>query len=366
MNFPHDISKYQILGLIGVGATSRVYLAICLENNFRLAIKVIEMERCPVAIDVLHQEVATWFYFQHPNVVTYYGSFVNGSKLFILMEFLEAGSVDELIKYTCDEVGFESEEIIATILKNVLESLNYLHQRHHLHRDIKPGNILIGLDGSVKVGDFGVAASLIEHGRKRARYTVAGTPCYMSPEVLRETGYQEKADIWSFGITAIEMAIGKAPYSGLNPLDIVVKIIKAPPPQLPPSFSSEFRDLVRKCLSHSTERRPSASVLLKHPFFDKAKCYDFLVQNLLKNLPPLQERFSTINRLGSTDDFDRKISVTPPEWYFDDCNEEDENIEETITPCAMDDFQKFEEEDKVEVITKGRFTITKNIISSES
>jgi serine/threonine-protein kinase OSR1/STK39 len=365
MDFPQDISRYEILGLIGVGATSRVYLANCLDNNFTLAIKVINMEQCKVEIDVLHQEVTYWFHFQHPNVVTYYGSFVNGPRLYILMEFLEEGSVHELIHYSCHGGGFKSEEIISFILKNVLESLNYLHEKHHLHRDIKPGNILIGSDGRVKVGDFGVATSLIEYGRKRSRYTVAGTPCYMSPEVLQQTGHQEKADIWSFGITAIEMATGRAPYSDLNHLDMVVKIMKAPPPQLPACFSKEFRDLVRKCLIHSTERRPSASVLLKHPFFDKAKDSQFLVENLLKHLPPLKERFSTVKCSRSVDDFGQEVSVQTPQWHFCDYDERT-NYTEEVTPCNELVLQKFEEEDKVEVIIKGRFRITKCRVSSVS
>jgi serine/threonine-protein kinase OSR1/STK39 len=291
MEFPHDITKYQILGLIGEGSTCRVYSAICIENQLKLAIKVIDLDQCSVELEQFYQEVNFWSDLQHPNVIDYYGSFVHGSKLYMLMECLSAGSVSDLIKYTHEMNGFKSEEIISTILKNALLALDYLHKRELVHRDIKPGNILIGESGNVKLGDFGISTSLLEAGQKISRYTVAGTPCYMSPEMLQENGYQEKADIWSFGITAIELATGSTPYSNFHPLDVVVKILDAPPPTLPANFSDDFRDLVKKCLTHSINRRPSASDLLKHPFFKKAKSKDFLVENLIENHPSLRERF---------------------------------------------------------------------------
>lgn len=297
MQYPHDIQQYNLLGLIGVGASSKVYSAICIENNKQVAIKEINLEQTELELDVLYHEVAFWYDCQHPNVVEYYGSFVQGTILYILMEFLFAGSVSDYMKYKNLKSGFQNEVVISTILKNILNALAYIHERNHVHRDIKPGNILISSDGSVKLGDFGVAASLIEGGRKRARFTVTGTPCFIAPEVLLESiGYQEKADIWSLGITAIELATGEAPYSNLHPLDVTVKIIKAPPPQLPRNFSAEFRDMVKKCLNHSIEKRASAKQLLEHPFFNKSLGKDFLIEEIVRNLPPLRERFSLIHQ----------------------------------------------------------------------
>ena len=127
------------------------------------------------------------------------------------MEYMSGGSCYEIMRYNHPK-GIGSESLIATILREVLKSLEYFHENRQLHRDVKAGNILINERGEVKIADFGIAANLLEQGqRKRARFTVIGTPCYMAPEILAAgIGYTEKADIWSLGITAIELATGSA------------------------------------------------------------------------------------------------------------------------------------------------------------
>ena len=297
MTFPHDASQYQMVALIGKGASSEVYQAHCLTNDRDVAIKLIDLDDYSVDMEFLRQEVAFWSSSQHANIVEYYGSFLEGKHLYILMEFLSGGSVYDIMRFAFKD-GFQDEMVIATILKSITEALAYIHQNGQIHRDIKPGNAIIGEDGTIKIGDFGVAATLLEQGqRRRARYTQIGTPCYMAPEVLQDSGHTQKADIWSLGITAIELAMGSAPYANLREMEIVQKILKAPPPQLPRNrgFSDEFRDFVRKCMNYNPNRRPDAVELLEHPFMQKASEPSYIVDYVLNGLPPLGDRYDQLH-----------------------------------------------------------------------
>ena len=184
--------NFKFLHLIGCGSTSEVRTAICLTNHRELAIKLINLEAYPMEIDLLRKEVAFWSSSQHPTVVKYYNSFTSGTTLYILMEVMSGGSVADILRYDFPN-GFKDECIIATILNAILRALDYIHSNKELHRDVKPANALAGSDGQIKIGDFGVAASLLINP---SRFTVIGTPCYMAPEVLESTdGYTEKADI---------------------------------------------------------------------------------------------------------------------------------------------------------------------------
>lgn len=339
------ISHYKFVEKIGHGATSEVIAAICIDNNKEISIKKIDLERYPIELEFLRQEVSFWSSSAHPNVVGYYGSFIDGSIIYILMEYCSAGSIYDIMRFGFPR-GFSDEIIIATILKSVLNALNYIHTNGQIHRDIKPGNILVCSDGAVKIGDFGVAASLFQDGqRQRARYTVIGTPCYMAPEVLTEDhGYTEKADIWSLGITAIELATGEAPYSKLKQMEVMVKILKSPPPKLPSNspYSTEFRNFVEQCLQTDPMQRSTAADLLHHPFIAKAHPESYLVSTLLSKIPSVGERLRIMEKQFTSQPIEQvaesKVespsNLVPPQWNFD-------SVEQTDT------------------ITKGRFTITK-------
>lgn len=303
ITFPLDSKKYKLRKLIGRGSTATVYAAQCITNNEEVAIKLINLEVCPLEIDSLRAEIAFWSTCDHPNVVRYYGSFVEGSILYIIMEYMNLGSISEIIKFGFSN-GIPKENVISAILKDILEAISYFHANHKIHRDIKTGNVLVNQKGEVKIGDFGIAASLVEQGQRlSARYTVIGTPCYMAPEVIvSQNGYSEKADIWSLGITAIELATGSPPYSDLHPLEVIVRISDSAPPSLPePSdatngesssilvssistpteqksgsppviqaYSQPFRDFVRLALQKQPEKRPSAIELLGSKFIKMA------------------------------------------------------------------------------------------------
>ncbi|XP_027287320.1 serine/threonine-protein kinase 3 isoform X7 [Cricetulus griseus] len=203
-----------------------------------------------------------------PYVVKYYGSYFKNTDLWIVMEYCGAGSVSDIIRLRNKTL---TEDEIATILKSTLKGLEYLHFMRKIHRDIKAGNILLNTEGHAKLADFGVAGQLTDTMAKRN--TVIGTPFWMAPEVIQEIGYNCVADIWSLGITAIEMAEGKPPYADIHPMRAIFMIPTNPPPTFrkPELWSDDFTDFVKKCLVKSPEQRATATQLLQHPFIKNAK-----------------------------------------------------------------------------------------------
>ncbi|KAM6340547.1 serine/threonine-protein kinase 4 isoform 6-T7 [Alca torda] len=203
-----------------------------------------------------------------PHVVKYYGSYFKNTDLWIVMEYCGAGSVSDIIRLRNKTL---TEEEIATIVQSTLKGLEYLHFMRKIHRDIKAGNILLNTEGHAKLADFGVAGQLTDTMAKRN--TVIGTPFWMAPEVIQEIGYNCVADIWSLGITAIEMAEGKPPYADIHPMRAIFMIPTNPPPTFrkPELWSDNFTDFVKQCLVKSPEQRATATQLLQHPFVKSAK-----------------------------------------------------------------------------------------------
>lgn len=287
-------SDYKLLQEVGYGASATVHRAIYLPNNDIIAVKCLDLERCNSNLDDVQKEAQTMSLIDHPNLIKAYCSFIVDQYLWVVMPFMAEGSCLHLMKIAYPD-GLE-EFIIASILKETLKALEYLHRHGHIHRDVKAGNILLDSGGVVKLGDFGVTAFMFDKGdRQRNRNTFVGTPCWMAPEVLQPgNGYDFKADIWSFGITALELAHGHAPFSKYPPMKVLLMTIQNAPPGLDydrdKRFSKSFKEMVAMCLVKDQTKRPTAEKLLKHSFFKHAKPPEFSVKNLLTDLPPLWER----------------------------------------------------------------------------
>ncbi|KAL2600942.1 hypothetical protein AAZV13_10G140100 [Glycine max] len=225
-------ADYKLLEEVGYGASATVYRAIYLPYNEEVAVKCLDLDRCNSNLDDIRREAQTMSLIEHPNVVRAFCSFVVERSLWVVMGFMAQGSCLHLMKAAYPE-GFE-EAAIGSILKETLKALEYLHRHGHIHRDVKAGNILLDDNGLVKLADFGVSACMFDTGdRQRSRNTFVGTPCWMAPEVLQPgTGYNFKADIWSFGITALELAHGHAPFSKYPPMKVLLMTIQNAPPGL--------------------------------------------------------------------------------------------------------------------------------------
>ncbi|KAI9315501.1 kinase-like domain-containing protein, partial [Dichotomocladium elegans] len=290
----NNIDDFSINGPIGYGSSAVVYSAMYNPLHFRVALKMIDLDMFEHnQMDEFRRETALMALSKHPNVLRVLGSFVHGSKLYIATPYLVGGSCLDIMKTRCQD-GFD-EHTIATILRQVLEGLAYLHKNGHIHRDIKAGNLLVDEDGTVLLADFGVSSAFLDPDNHSERRTFVGTPCWMAPEVMEQTTYDDKADIWSFGITAIELATGHAPYAKLSPLKVIMMTLSNDPPTLvrettKHKFSRTFKDMIDACLNKDLSKRPSAEKLLQHPFFKQAKRHDYLVRTLLHNLPPLEQR----------------------------------------------------------------------------
>ncbi|KAF9886043.1 putative protein serine/threonine kinase [Aspergillus nanangensis] len=237
---------YMKQNCIGGGSFGRVYKGVDKRTGASVAIKVIDVENAEDEVEDIIQEIA------------------------ILSEL-------------------NSPEL--------LKGLDYLHADKKLHRDVKAANILLTSNGQVKLADFGVSSQLSATMTKKN--TFVGTPFWMAPEVIKQSGYDYKADIWSLGITAIELANGEPPYSDIHPMKVLFLIPKNPPPTLQGDYSKPFKNFVDLCLRRDPRERPSAKELLEHPLIKRAKKTTYLTELIERH-----ERWSAIHSNKGAEDED--------------------------------------------------------------
>eukprot|EP01105_Mastigella_eilhardi_P019688 TRINITY_DN464_c0_g2_i2.p1 TRINITY_DN464_c0_g2~~TRINITY_DN464_c0_g2_i2.p1 ORF type:complete len:1134 (-),score=397.84 TRINITY_DN464_c0_g2_i2:88-3288(-) len=247
-----------------------------------MAIKIITLEKGE-CFDDLVIELDVLKHCNHPNVVGYFNSWAKNNELFIGLELCDGGSTTDIYLGLAQTFA---EDVIAYVCRETLVGLKYMHENGYVHRDIKGANILLNKKGAVKIIDFGVSGKISADHPKRS--TFIGTPYWMAPEVIENkrvpTPYDEKSDIWSFGITMLELAQGDPPLGDLHPMKALLQIPYRPPPTLdnPSRWSAEFSDFLSCCLKLEPDLRHSAAELLVHPFLKKACDKTAVIQLVLK------------------------------------------------------------------------------------
>uniref|UniRef100_A0A7N0UFJ5 mitogen-activated protein kinase kinase kinase n=1 Tax=Kalanchoe fedtschenkoi TaxID=63787 RepID=A0A7N0UFJ5_KALFE len=254
--------------LIGSGAFGRVYMGMNLDSGELLAVKQVLIaatkEKAQAHMKELEEEVKLLKNLSHPNIVRYLGTVREEDSLNILLEFVPGGSISSLL----GKFGSFPEAVIRTYTKQLLLGLEYLHRNGIMHRDIKGANILVDNKGCIKLADFGASKQVEELATVTGAKSMKGTPYWMAPEVILQTGHSFSADIWSVGCTVIEMATGKPPWSQQYQEVAALFHIgttKSHPP-IPEHLSKEAKDFLLQCLQGVPSMRPAAAELLQHPF----------------------------------------------------------------------------------------------------
>ncbi|RDX91129.1 Mitogen-activated protein kinase kinase kinase 1, partial [Mucuna pruriens] len=273
--FQRTFSSWQKGEVLGNGSFGTVYEGftegnMCIffscSDGFFFAVKEVSLldegSQGKQSIFQLQQEISLLSKFEHKNIVRYYGSIKDKSKLNIFLELMSKGSLASLYqKYRLNDSQ------VSVYTRQILSGLKYLHDHDVVHRDIKCANILVDVNGAVKLADFGLAKATKFNDVKSSK----GSPYWMAPEVvnLKNQGYGLAADIWSLGCTVLEMLTRQPPYSDLEGMQALFRIGRGEPPPIPEDLSNNARDFILQCLQVNPSKRPTAAQLSDHPFLRK-------------------------------------------------------------------------------------------------
>ncbi|XP_032359245.1 myosin-IIIa isoform X8 [Etheostoma spectabile] len=312
-NFPDPTDVWDIIETIGKGTYGKVYKVLNKLDGSKAAVKILD------PIHDIDEEIEAEYNIlkalsDHTNVVKFYGMYYKkdvkcGDQLWLVLELCNGGSVTDLAKGMLKRGDRMDEAIIAYILHEALMGLQHLHVNKTIHRDVKGNNILLTTHAGVKLVDFGVSAQLTN--TRLRRNTSVGTPFWMAPEVIAceqqlDSTYDARCDVWSLGITAIELGDGDPPLSELHPMRALFKIPRNPPPTLhqPELWSDEFNDFICKCLIKDFELRPNVLDLLQHVFIKQIVDREKILQKQLIELIDLNQQIGVVDKTshhGKTD-----------------------------------------------------------------
>ncbi|KAI8899349.1 kinase-like domain-containing protein [Globomyces pollinis-pini] len=255
--------EYTLYERIGKGSFGQVFRGVQNSSGLVVAIKVLDMDTDEDDIADIRKEIAILSTCDSPLVTRYHKSLLIGTKLWLVMDYAAGGSVRNLLKS-----GVIPENAVAVISHQVTLALIYLHKTAHIiHRDIKAANVLLTEAGNIKLCDFGVSGQMTLTSR---RNSFVGTPYWMAPEIIQRAHYGVKADIWSLGITVIEMATGNPPFADQDPRRALFLIPRSRPPKLSGNFSTSMKDFISTCLKEDPDDRPNTEDLLKCKFIRQA------------------------------------------------------------------------------------------------
>lgn len=279
--------RYELQGSVGKGSYGAVYQAIDRQTGQKVAVKIVPSDgKDDAGLAELSKEIQLLKDCDHPNVVQYLDSFYHAGYLWIVMEFCGGGSVSDVMAAQDKPL---TEQQIAYVCKETLLGLQYLHQLNRLHRDVKCGNIIFTDQGKVKLADLGIASQLTNTLSKRN--TFIGTPHWMAPEVIQESRYDGRVDVWGLGISGIEMAETCPPRWKVHPMRVIFMISRDEPPTLtePSQWSQEFRDFLHCCLQKEPKQRSTTAELLEHEFIRHVKAEEEVVESLLPSIRQYRE-----------------------------------------------------------------------------
>lgn len=278
-SWPSSASDYQLLVSIGTGKFSEVWSGLCRINSSKVAIKVMDLERMSSTFEDILQEVQIMRLCDDANILSCFCSFVHDDQLWMISQLMDKGSCQRILTVARQlgvAEGF-NEDCIGYILCEAMKGVNYLHEKGHVHKDIKPGNILIDSTANVKLSDFGVSGWIVGSGQQtNSKEMSTNSLLHMAPEILEQSAhFDNRADIWSIGITALELAKGCLPFPESTDVHTLKSLIEEEPPSLK-SYSSDkqhlnsvpfskfYEDFYKKCLQKNPKLRPSAAELMKH------------------------------------------------------------------------------------------------------